>query len=648
MGGARFPITGEPAVHKKVFKRGTMSSFSIPLTGLQADEEALDTISNNLANMNTTGYKDQTANFSSLFYQNLGESGNGDPLQQGLGVQVSSTSTNFTAGSITSTGVSSDMAINGNGFFTVEDPTTGQKLLTQDGSFTTNSSGDLVTSNGLLVLGYPTENGVVNPNGALAPIVVPLNGSQSPQATQNVTVNANLDASATAGTVVTSSPNLFDSLGGPQDATITYTAQGGGKWSYAVTVPGAIGNAASTGTLQFNSSGQLVSPSTNIAGISFTGLAATGAAIGGAAITAGAAGAGATATFTVASGDAISGSLNLQVQSNTTLTNPTPTTPTSTAGSSATFTLSSSSDTLSGPITIASPGVTGSPVTATIPPSSSLSAAVASLNTQFGADGLTASASGNSLVITGPAGAANTMTLTGTLVDTPLATSVTSTFAAGTSVQDAVDQLNGQASFLASGLTASVQGGQLVITGPAGANNSVTATGTTLTQTAPGTTLTDGASPLNFALNLFGANGISTITQTASISTTTGTVADGNASGTFQSFSVNTQGVIAATYSNGNTAPLGQLAISSVSNEEGLVAVGGNDYQTTLASGQASVGAAGTGTLGTIEGGDLEASNVDISTEFANLIVAQNAFDANSKSVTTFDTVEQDTLNMMR
>ena len=63
-----------------------MSSFAIPLTGLQADEKALDTISNNLANMDTTGYKDQTTNFSTLFYQNLGESGSGDPLQQGMGV----------------------------------------------------------------------------------------------------------------------------------------------------------------------------------------------------------------------------------------------------------------------------------------------------------------------------------------------------------------------------------------------------------------------------------------------------------------------------------------------------------------------------------------------------------------------------------
>ncbi len=627
-----------------------MSSFSIPLTGLKADEEALDTISNNLANMDTTGYKDQTANFSTLFYQNLGGSGNGDPLQQGLGVQVASTSTDFTAGSISSTGVSSDMAINGNGFFTVQDPTTGQNYLTQDGSFTTNSSGDLVTSNGMLVLGYPTNNGVVNTNGALAPIVVPLNGSQSPQATQNLTVNANLNATATAGTDVTSPVTLYDSLGGTQNATITYTAQGGGTWSYAVTVPGAIGNAASTGTLQFNSSGQLVSPSTSISGISFTGLAATGAAIGAAGTTTGTAGLGATATFTITSGDALSGALDLQVQNNTTFTNPTTTSPTATAGSSASYTLSSSSDTLSGPISISNQGVNGgAAVTATIPGGDSLAQAVAYLNGQFGTDGLTASASGNSLIITGPAGTANTMDMTGTaLVDTPLPTSVTTTFAAGTSVQDAVDQLNGQASFQSAGLTASVQNGQLVITGPAGLGNTVTATGTTLTQTAPGTDLTDGGSPLNFALNLFGANGTSTITQTASTSTTTGTIADGNPSGTYESFSVNSQGVIAASYTNGQTAPLGQLAISTVSNEEGLTAVGGNDYQTNLASGQASVGAAGTGTLGTIEGGDLEASNVDISTEFANLIVAQNAFDANSKSITTFDTVEQDTLNMMR
>ncbi len=117
-----------------------------------------------------------------------------------------------------------------------------------------------------------------------------------------------------------------------------------------MTVPGAIGNAASTGTLQFNSSGQLVSPSTNIGGISFTGLAATGAAIG----------TPAGLVDSVRLEPALRRrlpllratpspvTLDLQVQNNTTLTHPTATTPTAIAGSTATFTLSSSSDTLSG------------------------------------------------------------------------------------------------------------------------------------------------------------------------------------------------------------------------------------------------------------------------------------------------------------
>jgi flagellar hook protein FlgE len=74
---------------------------------------------------------------------------------------------------------------------------------------------------------------------------------------------------------------------------------------------------------------------------------------------------------------------------------------------------------------------------------------------------------------------------------------------------------------------------------------------------------------------------------------------------------------------------------------------GGNNYQTTAASGAASIGAAGAGGRGTIEDDMLEQSNVDISTEFANLIVAQRAFEANSKTVTTFDTVTQETINMI-
>jgi flagellar hook protein FlgE len=75
--------------------------------------------------------------------------------------------------------------------------------------------------------------------------------------------------------------------------------------------------------------------------------------------------------------------------------------------------------------------------------------------------------------------------------------------------------------------------------------------------------------------------------------------------------------------------------------------VGSTQYRTTTASGAATVGVAGTGGLGTLEGSSLEASNVNISAEFSDLIIAQRAFEANSKAVTTFDTVTQETINMI-
>ena len=98
-----------------------MASFSIPLTGLDTDSTALNTIADNLSNMNTTAYKQQTTEFSSLFSQQIGTTGSGDEIQQGAGVQVAANVTDFTQGSISSTGSATDMAINGSGFFVLSD-----------------------------------------------------------------------------------------------------------------------------------------------------------------------------------------------------------------------------------------------------------------------------------------------------------------------------------------------------------------------------------------------------------------------------------------------------------------------------------------------------------------------------------------------
>jgi flagellar hook protein FlgE len=161
--------------------------------------------------------------------------------------------------------------------------------------------------------------------------------------------------------------------------------------------------------------------------------------------------------------------------------------------------------------------------------------------------------------------------------------------------------------------------------------------------------LADGAANITLT-GLFGKAAAPTITQNASTSTTTGTSTDGLTSGTLSStdFTVDSDGTIEGKFSNGKTMALGQVAVASFANNQGLNSVGNNSYQPTNASGSAVIGVAGSGGRGTIKGGSTEASNVDIATEFAKLIVAQQAYSANAKSVTTFSTISQATLQMIQ
>jgi flagellar hook protein FlgE len=152
---------------------------------------------------------------------------------------------------------------------------------------------------------------------------------------------------------------------------------------------------------------------------------------------------------------------------------------------------------------------------------------------------------------------------------------------------------------------------------------------------------------MNMTWDLFGSAGTGNINQTAAANSTTSAIQNGYTSGEYQSFTIGSDGTVAATYSNGKTQDVGQLAIATVNNQQGLVDVGSTAYETSNASGPASVGVAGSGGRGTLEGSSLEASNVNISSEFSDLIVAQRAFEANSKAVTTFDTVTQETINMI-
>jgi flagellar hook protein FlgE len=425
-----------------------MASFSIPLTGLEADSTALNTVANDLANMNTTAFKAQTTNFADLFYQEIGSTGAGDPIQVGAGVKVASNETAYTQGSINSTGNSTDVALDGSGFFVVSNGG-GAYEYTRAGNFTQDANGNIVSAAGLSVMGYPAVNGVVNTNAPLVPINIPVGQVQEPVATTSLTMTANLDAATATGTQFPAQVTVYDSLGEPHVATATYTQTAANTWSYSVALPAA----------------------------DFTSGVST-------------------------------------------------------------------------------------PVTGTIAFDSN----------------------GNLTTVTPTGGTAKTVgTAPGDVSSIPLA-----------------------------------------FTG-----------------------LADAASNLGIQWNLLGANGKPNISQVDTASAVSSTNQNGYPSGQYQSFSIGSDGTVTVTYSNGQLQNVGQVALANVTNLQGLQLLGDGNYATTLASGTASIGTSGSAGLASLQDGALEASNVNISSEFSNLIIAQRAFEANAKSVTTFDTVTQDTINMV-
>jgi len=133
-----------------------LPSLNSAVSGLDAFQQQMDVIGNNIANVNTVGFKSADVQFADALSQTIGDNAAGVE-QIGEGVVTSSITGNFTQGSITNTGVQSNMAINGNGFFMVKDPTSGQEYVTRDGNFTVNPSGYLVTSTGMRVQGYTSS-----------------------------------------------------------------------------------------------------------------------------------------------------------------------------------------------------------------------------------------------------------------------------------------------------------------------------------------------------------------------------------------------------------------------------------------------------------------------------------------------------------
>jgi flagellar hook protein FlgE len=253
-----------------------MSSFSTPLSGLLANQQALSVVSDNIANSNTQGFKSNSVLFEDAMNQAS------TSLQIGAGVGRTLTTRNFTQGSIQNTGAALDVAIQGGGFFIMQD-TAGNTTYTRDGSFSLDSTGQLVNSTGGRVQGWTAVNGTVNASGPVSSISVPSLASQAPTPTANMTVSANLNASAKVGDSFSAPIQVVDSLGNTHTLTVNFTNTAPLTWSYDVSIPGddltggtpGLATSLANGSLTFSNGGVLTSPAAGapVAVATTTGLA---------------------------------------------------------------------------------------------------------------------------------------------------------------------------------------------------------------------------------------------------------------------------------------------------------------------------------------------------------------------------------------
>jgi flagellar hook protein FlgE len=147
--------------NSELLEKYMLTALSSAVSGLDAYQEQMDIIGNNIANLNTTGFKSATGNLVDAFSDTLqaataanGNENATNAIQVGTGVMTGSVTNDWSEGAINATGVTSNMAINGNGFFVVQDPNTGSQYVTQDGTFTLNLNGNLVNSAGMELVGF--------------------------------------------------------------------------------------------------------------------------------------------------------------------------------------------------------------------------------------------------------------------------------------------------------------------------------------------------------------------------------------------------------------------------------------------------------------------------------------------------------------
>ncbi len=256
-----------------------MRSMFAGVSGLRSHQAMMDVVGNNIANVNTPGFKASQVTFAETISQIVrGASGAGsarggsNPIQIGLGVKVFAIDGIFTQGASQITGRNTDLAIQGSGFFIVANGN--ERFYTRAGSFGFDEVGNLVAPEGYQVMGWSaSSSGVLDTNSPVSTITLPVGQVIDPIATTTVDVGGNLSADAVVGDTTTSTITVFDSLGNGQEVTLNLTKTATNTWSADASIAGT-SYTLTPSTLTFDSTGVLSSTTPLV----FSGFTPPGAA----------------------------------------------------------------------------------------------------------------------------------------------------------------------------------------------------------------------------------------------------------------------------------------------------------------------------------------------------------------------------------
>jgi flagellar hook protein FlgE len=571
------------------------TSLFTGLSGLVANSRRLDVIGNNISNVNTTAFKSTRMAFSPSFSRSfsLGSSpgattGGSNPSQIGLGVTVASTQRNFNNGPIGGTGVATDVAIEGDGFFIVD--SAGAQNYTRAGNFLRNPQNDMVTQTGARVLGYAVNEQFNIEDGNLAPISIPIGTLTVAEATRSVNFNGNLNAGgaiATTGTVlegrawftdaaltipVTAATNIsttdiymsdglggsllaFDSTANPKMITFN-NFEKGGKSIEATTF--AFNGTAVAGAQGFgNTLGDLADFMEDVLGLDNTNVGASSNLGGSVTINAG-------------------GQLVITGNEGTAQ---------SIGPDSVSITVSGAGSGLAQPL---------------------------QLNRTASADGESVR---TSFIVYDSLGTAVTIDLTFVLQATTISGGTTWQLVAESDDTAAMNRIVGLAevTFDNAGRFESASNQTLTLIRDNGA-----------------------VSPMQLTLDLDSETyGVSSLADQGS--SLAAVFQDGSPIGTLSNFSIGEDGRISGSFTNGLSRTIGQIAIAKFTNPEGLVDLGDNLFGSGPNSGTAFVTRPREFGTGRLVGSALEQSNVDLSQEFINMILASTGYSAASRVITTTD-----------